>query len=85
METVIWLTEVAPNAGRSAKVVLDHLTSANHAVNPALMRLALKPVLKMVMGHWRHGFEELARLLGEQGDPAVPQAVASPLPQHARA
>jgi hypothetical protein len=31
-----------------------------------LMRLALKPLLKMVMGHWRHGFAELARLLGEQ-------------------
>ncbi len=42
VETVIWLTEVAPNAGRSAKGVLDHLTNANHEANPELMRLALK-------------------------------------------
>jgi type III restriction enzyme len=42
VETVIWLSEVAPNAGRSAKVVLDHLANANHEANPELMRLALK-------------------------------------------
>jgi type III restriction enzyme len=42
VEPVIWLTEVAPHAGRSAQGVLDHLMHANYAANPALMRLALK-------------------------------------------
>jgi type III restriction enzyme len=42
VETAIWLTEVAPNAGRSAKGALDHLTNANNDANPELMRLALK-------------------------------------------
>ena len=42
METVIWLTEVAPNAGRIGKSLLDHLTNANNDANPELMRLALK-------------------------------------------
>ncbi|MHC5057784.1 MAG: BPTD_3080 family restriction endonuclease, partial [Planctomycetota bacterium] len=42
VETVIWLTEVAPNAGRAAKGFLDHLTNANNDADPELMRLALK-------------------------------------------
>jgi type III restriction enzyme len=42
VETVIWLTEVAPHAGRSAQGVLEHLANANHDANAALMRLALK-------------------------------------------
>ncbi len=42
VETVIWLTEVAPQAGRIGKVFLDHLTNANNNANPGLMRLALK-------------------------------------------
>lgn len=41
IETVIWLTEVAPNE-REGKGFLDHLTNANHDANPELMRLALK-------------------------------------------
>jgi type III restriction enzyme len=41
-ETVIWLTEVAPNAGRAGKSLLEHLANANHDANPGLMRLALK-------------------------------------------
>ncbi len=41
-ETVIWLTEVAPQAGRAAKGFLDHLANANHDANPDLQRLALK-------------------------------------------
>ncbi|HEY7495637.1 MAG TPA: DEAD/DEAH box helicase family protein, partial [Candidatus Tectomicrobia bacterium] len=42
VETVIWLTEVAPNAGRVGKSFLEHLANANNDANPALMRLALK-------------------------------------------
>jgi type III restriction enzyme len=42
METIIWLTEVAPNMGKRAKGVLDHLANANNDANPELMRAALK-------------------------------------------
>ena len=41
-ETAIWLTEVAPQAGKAARELLDHLTNANKDANPDLMRLALK-------------------------------------------
>jgi type III restriction enzyme len=41
-ETAIWLTEVAPQAGRTGKRFLDHLANANNDANPELMRLALK-------------------------------------------
>ncbi|MCC6269197.1 MAG: DEAD/DEAH box helicase family protein [Dehalococcoidia bacterium] len=41
-ETAIWLTEVAPNAGRTGSPFLEHLANANHDANPELMRLALK-------------------------------------------
>lgn len=41
VETVIWLTEVAPNV-REGKGFLEHLANANHDANPELMRLALK-------------------------------------------
>jgi type III restriction enzyme len=42
VETAIWLTEVAPQAGKVGRDLLDHLTNANHDANPELMRLALK-------------------------------------------
>jgi type III restriction enzyme len=42
MEVAIWLTEVAPKAGKSGKYFLDHLANANNDANPELMRLALK-------------------------------------------
>lgn len=42
VETVIWLTEVAPQGGRIGRRFLDHLTNANNDANPELMRLALK-------------------------------------------
>jgi type III restriction enzyme len=42
VETVIWLTEVAPQLGKSAQQFLDHLANANNDANPELMRLALK-------------------------------------------
>ena len=42
VETAIWLTEVAPNLGKDAKVILDHLDAANEQANPGLARLALK-------------------------------------------
>ena len=42
LETAIWLTEVAPQAGPRGKRFLDHLVSTNHESNPGLSRLALK-------------------------------------------
>ena len=41
-ETVIWLTEVAPNMGKEGRRFIDHLKSANDQSNPGLPRLALK-------------------------------------------
>ena len=42
VETLIWLTEVAPQSGKIGKAFLEHLDLANAAANPDLMRLALK-------------------------------------------
>ena len=42
VETAIWLTEVAPQIGKSGQRFIDHLASANEEANPGLMRLALK-------------------------------------------
>ena len=42
METVIWLTEVAPRMSQVGKRFLDHLKNANNDANPELSRLALK-------------------------------------------
>ena len=42
VETLIWLTEVAPKMGRAGKKFLDHLANANNEANPELLRLALK-------------------------------------------
>jgi type III restriction enzyme len=42
VETAIWLTEVAPNAGKVGKGFLEHLANANNDANPEIMRLALK-------------------------------------------
>jgi type III restriction enzyme len=42
VETVIWLSEVAPNASKGAKGLLDHLATVNKDAHPELMRLALK-------------------------------------------
>ena len=42
IETVIWLTEVAPKLGREGRRFLDHLDAANQQANPGLNRLALK-------------------------------------------
>ena len=42
VETAIWLTEVAPNMGKTGQGFLDHLKRANHDANPELNRLALK-------------------------------------------
>lgn len=42
VETAIWLTEVAPNAGKVGKGLLEHLANANNDANPEIMRLALK-------------------------------------------
>src|SRR5262245_22895650 len=44
VETVIWLTEVAPNAGSAGRACLEHLANASNDANPGLMRLALKLV-----------------------------------------
>ena len=42
VETVVWLTEVAPRAGRVGGRLLGHLANANHDANSDLPRLALK-------------------------------------------
>jgi len=42
VETAIWLTEVAPKAGRTGRGFLEYLANANAEANPELMRLALK-------------------------------------------
>lgn len=42
VETLIWLTEVAPKSGKTGKRFLDHLVDANNEANAELNRLALK-------------------------------------------
>ncbi len=42
IETLIWLTEVAPKAGKRGKKFIEHLANANNEANPELIRLALK-------------------------------------------
>lgn len=42
VETIIWLTEVAPKLGKTGKGFLEHLADANARANPDLMRIALK-------------------------------------------
>jgi len=42
VETLIWLTEVAPKAGKAGKRFLDHIANANRDANPELLRIALK-------------------------------------------
>ncbi len=42
VETVIWLTEVAPKTGKMGKDFITHLENARTDANPDLLRLALK-------------------------------------------
>ena len=42
VETLIWLTEVAPSLGKREKDLLGRLKSANDEANPELYRIALK-------------------------------------------
>jgi type III restriction enzyme len=42
VETIIWLTEVAPKLRKAGKIFTEHLDNANNDANPGLMRLALK-------------------------------------------
>lgn len=42
VETIIWLTEVAPKLGKKASQFLEYMAAANNDANPELMRLALK-------------------------------------------
>lgn len=42
VETLIWLTEVAPKIGKTGKDFINHLAVSNETANPGLMRLALK-------------------------------------------
>jgi type III restriction enzyme len=42
VETVIWLTEVAPHRGDVGSRFLHHIENANRDANPELLRLALK-------------------------------------------
>ncbi|OIO60969.1 MAG: restriction endonuclease [Alphaproteobacteria bacterium CG_4_10_14_0_2_um_filter_63_37] len=41
-ETAIWLTEVAPQSGKTGERFLRHLEESSQAANPDLLRLALK-------------------------------------------
>ncbi|MEQ8672764.1 MAG: DEAD/DEAH box helicase family protein [Aggregatilineales bacterium] len=42
METLIWLTEVAPQSGKREMAVLEQLRASNEDANPELFRIALK-------------------------------------------
>lgn len=42
VETAIWLTEVAPQIGKTGESFLEHLANASREANPELLRLALK-------------------------------------------
>jgi len=42
IETLIWLTEVAPKIGKRGREILDYIESANNDANPDLLRIALK-------------------------------------------
>lgn len=42
VETLIWLTEVAPKSGKRGRRFLDHIKGANDSANPGLLRTALK-------------------------------------------
>lgn len=42
VETLIWLTEVAPQIGKVGSNVLEHLKNANQEANPDLFRICLK-------------------------------------------
>ena len=42
VETIIWLTEVAPKLGRRVEKFREHVLAANKQANPELVRLALK-------------------------------------------
>lgn len=42
VETAIWLIEVAPNSGKVAKSLIEHLVNSNNDANPEISRLALK-------------------------------------------
>ncbi|MBN8441071.1 MAG: DEAD/DEAH box helicase family protein [Thauera sp.] len=42
VETAIWLTEVAPSAGKNGQRFVAHLANANAEANPELLRVALK-------------------------------------------
>jgi type III restriction enzyme len=41
-ETAIWLTEVAPQIGKTGESFVEHLANASREANPDLLRLALK-------------------------------------------
>lgn len=41
-ETLIWLSEVAPQLGKEGRTFLEHFESASEQANPGLTRLALK-------------------------------------------
>jgi type III restriction enzyme len=42
VETVIWLTEVAPKLGKRTEKFREHILGANEQANPELVRLAMK-------------------------------------------
>jgi hypothetical protein len=91
VETAIWLTEVAPEAGKFGKQILDRLVRANEESNPEISRLALKlatgagktTVMAMLIA-W-----QTINAIRHHRQPGGPDAVAysrrSPLPGAVRA
>ena len=70
METLIWLTEVAPVAGKAGRRFLDHLANANKDANPELARFALKLATGCRQDH-RYG--DADRLADHQCGTAIQQ------------
>lgn len=56
VETLIWLTEVAPQLGKTDQTFLDHLEAVNKDAGSDLMRLALKLATALAFAVCQMGF-----------------------------
>ncbi|PSR35705.1 MAG: hypothetical protein C7B44_12800 [Sulfobacillus thermosulfidooxidans] len=62
VETLIWMTEVAPKTPKASRDFLDHLTNASETANPGLLRWSLR---------WRLDRERLPLWgLSQKGQPS---------------
>jgi type III restriction enzyme len=61
VETIIWLTETAPQLGKAGESALTHLANANRDANPDLCRIALKlasgagKTVALLRAEWKRG------------------------------